>query len=114
MIVEDNRLAEIDFRHLNFDVEALQVGAIVAKAYGASECNEIEVIGEGHLINPFQGHSTVYFVLVSTLAMMLLLIFRFVMLVRRVFLHAGRNDGLCPISYLWSGSGSAGLGRVLR
>ena len=33
-------------RHLDFDVEAL--GAIAAKAYGASECNEIEVIGEGH------------------------------------------------------------------
>jgi hypothetical protein len=32
-------------RQLDFDVEAL--GAIAAKACGASECNEIEVIGEG-------------------------------------------------------------------
>ena len=33
-------------RQLDFDVEAL--GAIAAKACGASECHEIEVIGEGH------------------------------------------------------------------
>jgi len=32
-------------RRINFDVEAL--GAIAAKPCGASECNEIEVIGEG-------------------------------------------------------------------
>jgi hypothetical protein len=37
--------AEMSLRQLNFDVEAL--GAIAAKACGALECNEIEVIGEG-------------------------------------------------------------------
>ena len=49
-------------RQLDFDVEAL--GGIAAKACGASECNEIEVIGEGRsdfvpetiVLNPFQVH----------------------------------------------------------
>jgi hypothetical protein len=83
-------------RHLDFDVEAL--GTIAAKAYGASECNEIEVIGEGHwnilletnMLNPFQGHSTAYIALVSTLAVMLLLVSRFVMLDRGASLHVAR------------------------
>lgn len=83
--------AEMALRHLDFDVEAL--GAISAKTYGASECNEIE--GEGHsnilpvtnMLNSFQGHSTAYSASVSTLAMMSLLVFPFVMLDRVVFLH---------------------------
>jgi hypothetical protein len=77
---------EMALRHINFDVEAL--GAIAAKACGASECNEIEVIGEGHpnilpetnILNPFQGHSTAYFASVSTPAMMSSLVFPFVTL----------------------------------
>ena len=43
--------AEMALRHLDFDVEAL--GEIAAKASGASECNEIEVIAEDHSDNFF-------------------------------------------------------------
>jgi len=77
---------EMVLRRINFDVEAL--GAIAAKPCGASECNEIEVIGEGHpnilhdtnMLNSFQGHSTAYFALVSIPAMMSSLVFHFVTL----------------------------------
>src|ERR1700736_3276896 len=83
-------------RQLDFNVEAL--GAIAAKACGASECNEIGVIGEGRsdfvpeaiVLNPFQAHSTVYFASVSTLAMTSLPVSRFVMLDRGVSLHVVR------------------------
>lgn len=40
-----NNDKQMALRQLDFDVEAL--GAIAAKACGASECNEIEVVGEG-------------------------------------------------------------------
>ena len=63
-------------RQLDFDVEAL--GAIAAKACGASECNEIEVVGEGlltfvheaNVLNSFQAHSTVCFASALILEMM--------------------------------------------